>query len=66
MRRILLGLSWAAGWPVAAFLLIGVALIGDPAEGAVETKRWFAWSLLATATMIYALGYWLLFRKRVR
>ena len=66
MLRILVTICWTIFWPVIAFFGVGFALMGDPVEGAYEQRKIYGRALLLVATVIYMLGYWLIFRKRAR
>ena len=66
MTRAIIASCWTVIWPVAAFFAIGLALMGDPVEGAFAQRQMVGQGLALIAVAIFIFGYWLIFRKRTR
>jgi hypothetical protein len=71
----LAALVWTIIWPVLVFFALGFAMMGDCAEDVirgthqgpcVDHKHVVAWTIIALGLVVYALGYWLILRKRGR
>ena len=71
----LAALVWTIVWPVIVFFALGFMMMGDCAEDVitgthqgpcVDQKRLLGWIVIGIGVVVYALGYWLIFRKRGR
>jgi hypothetical protein len=71
----LAAIVWTLLWPIMVFFALGFAMMGDCAEdvitgthrgSCVDQKRLVGWIIIGLGLAIYAIGYWLIFRKRSR